>query len=162
MVDNKEAQGNDKPKRKRKSPEQQIRDYKERIKAIEAKQRAQKRKNRDHALMVIGGLVLSYGYGGDWTCVDWDKLSGYLQKYGYKIAECKSEKLDPIEAGKRLREWEAAQREAARAAETETDAEADSEVEIVTDDGGDSGYELATDGQPQPQQNSYLNGWGGR
>lgn len=67
---------------------------------------AQERKARNHALIVAGGLVMQYAPGGDWKRVDWDRLAAWLNRYGYKVAECEAEALPTDEAYKRLREWE--------------------------------------------------------
>lgn len=67
---------------------------------------ARERKARNHALMVAGGLVMQYAPGGDWKRVDWDRLAAWLNRYGYKVAECEAEALPTDEAYKRLREWE--------------------------------------------------------
>ena len=66
----------------------------------------QERKARNHALMVAGGLVMQHAPDGDWKRVDWDKLAAWLNRYGYKVAECEAEGLPTDEAYKRLREWE--------------------------------------------------------
>lgn len=44
-----------------------------------------------HALMVAGGLVMQYAPGGDWKRVDWDALAAWLDRYGYKVADCETE-----------------------------------------------------------------------
>lgn len=67
---------------------------------------AQERKARNHALMVMGGLVAQHAPGGDWKRVDWDRLAAWIDRYGYKITECEAEALPTDEAYKRLREWE--------------------------------------------------------
>ena len=66
----------------------------------------EERKARNHALMVAGGLVLSHAPGGDWKRVDWDALAAWLDRYGYKVAECEAEELATKDAAARLREWE--------------------------------------------------------
>lgn len=124
--------------------------------------RKEERKARNHALMVAGGLVMQHAPGGEWKRVDWDKLAEWIDRYGYKIAECEAEELPTADAKKRLREWEAARRGAAKAAEAETETGPDIDTETANDDGGETGYEVSTDNKPQPQQHPYLTGWGGR
>lgn len=74
------------------------------IKAEKLKVGKEERKARNHAAMVIGGLVLTHF--DSWKCVDWDKLAVYLNTYGYKISECVTEPLETKDAAARLREWE--------------------------------------------------------
>ena len=44
--------------------------------------------------------------GGDWKRVDWDALAAWLDRYGYKVADCEAETLPNADAARRLREWE--------------------------------------------------------
>lgn len=81
-----------------------------RIKAEKAKLSSQNRKARNHALMVLGGMVEQYA---DWKTIDWDKLAAWLKQYAYKIAECTQEELEPKQAADRLRAWEKKGRERA-------------------------------------------------
>lgn len=67
---------------------------------------AEERKARNHALMVAGGLLMQHAPGGDWKRVDWDRLAQWIDRYGYKVAECEAEELSTAEAAKRLRDWE--------------------------------------------------------
>lgn len=66
----------------------------------------EERKARNHALMVAGGLIVSHAPGGDWKRIDWDRLAAWIDRYGYKIAECEAEVLPTADATKRLRGWE--------------------------------------------------------
>jgi hypothetical protein len=74
----------------------------------------EERKARNHALMVAGGLVMQHAPGGDWKRVDWDMLAAWIDRYGYKIAECEAEALPTAGAAKRLRDWERKGRESSR------------------------------------------------
>lgn len=67
---------------------------------------AEERKARNHALMVAGGLLMQHAPGGDWKRVDWDRLAQWIDRYGYKIAECEAEELPTKDARLRLRDWE--------------------------------------------------------
>lgn len=51
-----------------------------------------------HALMVAGGLVMQHAPGGDWKRVDWDVLAAWLDRYGYKVADCETETLPTADA----------------------------------------------------------------
>lgn len=46
-----------------------------------------------HALMVAGCLVMQHAPGGEWKRVDWDALAAWLDRYGYKVADCETETL---------------------------------------------------------------------
>lgn len=81
-----------------------------RIKDETRKMAERERKARNHALMVAGGLVIKHAPDGDWKNIDWDALAAWLNKYGYKITECKAESLETDDAYKRLRNWEQANR----------------------------------------------------
>ena len=73
----------------------------------------EERKARNHALMVAGGLLVSQAPGGDWKRIDWDALAAWVNRYGYKVAECEAEGLPTKDAAARLREWERRGRDAA-------------------------------------------------
>ena len=36
---------------------------------------------------------MQHAPGGDWKRVDWDALAAWLDRYGYKVADCKTETL---------------------------------------------------------------------
>ena len=36
--------------------------------------------------------------GGDWKRVDWDALAAWLDRYGYKVADCETETLPTADA----------------------------------------------------------------
>ena len=72
---------------------------------------AEERKARNHALMVIGGLVVQHAPDGDWKQIDMDALAAWIDRYGYKITECKAEGLPTADAAKRMRAWERKGRE---------------------------------------------------
>lgn len=78
-----------------------------RIKAEKQKASAAERKARNHALMVIGGLVVSHAAEGDWKRIDMNALAAWLDKYGYKVEkDCFAKPLPTKEAANRLRLWE--------------------------------------------------------
>ena len=54
-----------------------------------------------HGLVVAGGLVMQHAPGGDWNT-----LAAWLDRYGYKVADCETEALPTADAARRLREWE--------------------------------------------------------
>lgn len=72
---------------------------------------AEERKARNHALMVAGGLLMQHAPDGDWKQIDWDMLAQWIDRYGYKITECRAEALPTADAAKRLRSWERKGRE---------------------------------------------------
>ena len=51
-----------------------------------------------HALMVAGCLVMQHAPGGDWKRVDWGALAAWLDRYGYKVADCETETLPTADA----------------------------------------------------------------
>lgn len=51
-----------------------------------------------HALMVAGCLVMQHAPGGEWKRVDWDALAAWLDRYGYKVADCETETLPTADA----------------------------------------------------------------
>lgn len=75
---------------------------------------ADERKARNHALMVIGGLVERRLPDSDWKCADWDALESVLSHNADVFAQCGADALPTKEAAARLREWERAQRTASR------------------------------------------------
>ena len=78
-----------------------------RIKAEKQKAGTAERKARNHALMVIGGLVVSHAAGCDWKLIDMNALAAWLDKYGYKIEkDCFAKPLPTKAAADRLRMWE--------------------------------------------------------
>lgn len=49
---------------------------------------------------------MQHAPGGDWKRVDWDAPAAWLDRYGYKVADCEAEALPTADAARRLREWE--------------------------------------------------------
>lgn len=90
---------------RRKTTEQQIAELEERLRAAKAKQAAGERKARNHALMVMGGLVESHVPGG-WRAVDWDALAAWLAAHDGELAGLTQEREDASDALARLRGWE--------------------------------------------------------
>lgn len=41
---------------------------------------------------------MQYAPGGDWKRVDWDALAAWLDRYGYKVADCETETLPTADA----------------------------------------------------------------
>lgn len=87
-----------------------------RIKAAKAREGEAARKARNHAMIVMGGL-LERAAGGDWTTVDMARMRAWLHAHSSEIASTVSviEPTDEVSAGRRLRDWERAVREAAKA-----------------------------------------------
>lgn len=81
------------------------------IKAEKRRLSSENRKARNHALMVIGGLVEAQI--GDWREIDWDKLALFLKRNNQALQTVKGEKLETREAAERLRAWERAARKKA-------------------------------------------------
>lgn len=67
---------------------------------------AEERKARNHALAVIGGLVVRHAPEGDWKSIDWDALARLIAAHADEIASCSAERLETDAAKRRLREWE--------------------------------------------------------
>ena len=83
----------------------QIRDKKRALAADE-------RKARNHALMVIGGLVERRLPNSDWKCADWGALESVLSYNADVFAQCGADALPTKEAAARLRAWERSRRKA--------------------------------------------------
>ena len=82
-----------------------------RIKAqIRAKKRsvaADERKAKNHAKMVLGGMVLS-STKLDWKDLNFEEAASYFRQYSEAItARCSCDHLELPDAKKRLRNWEA-------------------------------------------------------
>lgn len=71
---------------------------------------AEERKARNHALAVVGGLVVRHAPEGDWRSIDWDALAKLIAVHADEISSCSAERLDTDAAKKRLREWEQGER----------------------------------------------------
>lgn len=41
---------------------------------------------------------MQHAPSGDWKRVDWDALAAWLDRYGYKVADCKTETLPTADA----------------------------------------------------------------
>ena len=83
--------------------EKKIKEYTEKMKAAKAKENAKDRKRRDHAMMVLGGLVESHFDG--WNEIGFGMFADFLSKHENELLVCKVEKLNSKEADERLREW---------------------------------------------------------
>lgn len=68
------------------------------------------RSKRNHALMVIGGMVEKHLPDQSWTNTDWDMLARCLDINHDQLAGCRAEALEPVEAAHRLKAWERDQR----------------------------------------------------
>lgn len=89
----------------------------EQLKKRRAMDAAAQRKQRNHALVVIGALVEQHFLGGDWTTLDPNRLARYLHQYSAAGTQaCQGEKLDPDEANRRIRDWERRHQKALREA----------------------------------------------
>ena len=83
--------------------EKKIKEYTEKMKAAKAKESAKDRKRRDHAMMVLGGLVEAHFDG--WTEIGFGMFADFLSRHESELSACKVEKLNSKEADERLREW---------------------------------------------------------
>lgn len=90
--------------RRREQLQNQIRDKKRAMAADE-------RKARNHALMVMGGLVERRLPDSDWKRADWNALESVLSYNADVFAQCGADALPTKEAAARLREWEKEQRQ---------------------------------------------------
>lgn len=96
------------------------------IKDIKAREAAKERKARNHAMMVLGGLLEQH-MGGDWRAVDFEALDSALHRnedsfkgrfatHGGRSTEDAAKALRDFERAKRDKGREAGERAAARAA----------------------------------------------
>lgn len=88
--------------------------------ALIARNKAKERKQRNHALIVLGGFVES-ACGGDWKSIDYKKLDKMLHKYSenyLKVATEEGRTAD--EATEALRTYEHEKRDMAAAEREET------------------------------------------
>lgn len=93
-----------------------------RIKAEQAKERAAERKARNHALMVLGGLV-EHASGGDWREIDYARLDALLHKSSESLRKTATEQgRGTKDATAALRAYEAKKREIAKAKKEENTA----------------------------------------
>lgn len=78
--------------------------------------KARERKQRNHALIVLGGLCESYVFHGDWTTADPKAFEAYLKKYG-KMApaqRCCTEARPAADANAAIRAYEKEKAETAK------------------------------------------------
>jgi hypothetical protein len=85
-----EGSGDGRRRRARKTTEQQIAECEARLRKLRSKQSAESRKQRNHVIMLMGGMLAKCFPGGVET-IDFEKLDAYLTKYGYAIARCTHE-----------------------------------------------------------------------
>jgi len=88
-----------------------------RIRAARAREGAAARKARTHAMIVMGAMIADAAAGGDWTTIDMAKLLGWMHVHADELSSAVAVigPTDEVTAGKRLRDWERAVREAAKA-----------------------------------------------
>ena len=97
--------------------EEREKELRRRIAAAKKAQAESARKERTHALIVMGSMVERCIPGG-WEAVDWDGLDAYLTQYGQAVAgRCTGDPLDAKDAAARLREWERERRSRGQAGE---------------------------------------------
>ena len=91
----------------------EMEDLKKDIKSAKREEIENQRKWRNHALAVIGGEVLKCFDDSDWTRLNIQELSNYLQQYKQAIKNrCQlEEKISPSEANKKIRDFEKTQQE---------------------------------------------------
>lgn len=99
---------------------EQERQVKEQLRAMRAREKAKERKQRNHELMVIGGMVAQCFDGIE--DIDLGALQSYLNRYRAAIRSMAggAGHADIGEAYAACREFEAARREAKRTEEDET------------------------------------------
>lgn len=127
--------------------EKQLEQLQNRIRAEKQKRSEKERKARNHAMMVLGGMVAKR-LDNDWKSLDFEKLDAWLEKYAYKIQECTCDELSLTEAKERLRNWE---RGNAWGSYGKEPGEAEATTAAMED--GSQGLEEAY-GYPQAQPNS--------
>lgn len=90
---------------------------KEQAAAARNRAKARERKQRNHALWVMGGLVEYHFLGGDWASVDLDELDGKLAEAGESLgAACRVDgERAADEANAYVRNWESVRAAAKRA-----------------------------------------------
>ena len=91
------------------SLERKIKQNKEKLAELKAKERSQDRTRRNHALYVVGGLVESYF--DDWTEIGLGRLKAFLDAHVAELDGCKAERIDTKAAAARVRKWEENERE---------------------------------------------------
>lgn len=85
--------------------EAQIARLQERKRDVQRKMAEEERKGRNHACMVLGGMMLACFPDG-WASVDFKGLDGIIKKNASVFSAKRCEALPTAEASKRLREWE--------------------------------------------------------
>lgn len=106
-----------KKRRARKTTDEQIAEYEKKMAEAEKKLRelrkkkaADSRKQRNHILMLLGGMVAQSFDGGIET-VDFNKLDAYLTKYKFAIAQCAHEPTDLEDEYRQATEYEKQKRQ---------------------------------------------------
>lgn len=82
--------------------------------ALVRRRAARARKERTHALVVYGGMLVE-ACGGDWRAVDPARLAALLDSNRAAMASARGEALGDAEANARVRAWESARRDERRA-----------------------------------------------
>lgn len=85
--------------------EAQIARLQERKRDVQRKMAEEERKGRNHACMVLGGMMLACFPDG-WASVDFKGLDGIIKKNASVFSAKRCEALPTAEASKRLRQWE--------------------------------------------------------
>lgn len=100
--------------------DEQIAKLKARKQRILQRQRQRERKQRNHALMVLGAMVES-ACGGDWKAIDYYDMDSYLNRYKNAMRQaCLVEAASAEEANNHVRDFESWKREMARQEREET------------------------------------------
>lgn len=101
-----------KKKRTRKTTDEQIAEYErkmaeaeKKLRELKKKKAADSRKQRNHILMLLGGMVAQSFDGGIET-IDFDKLDSYLSQYKYAIAKNSHEAVELEEEYRQATEFE--------------------------------------------------------
>lgn len=82
--------------------------------ALVRRRASRARKDRAHALIVFGGLLVE-ACGGDWQAIDPARLDALLSANESAMSSALGDALGDAEANARVREWERERREDRRA-----------------------------------------------
>lgn len=100
--------------------DEQIARLKARKQQILQQQRQRERKQRNHALMVLGGMVES-ACGGDWKSINYYDLDEYLHQWSKAMKRACLDQADTADdANAHVREFESWKRDMARQEREET------------------------------------------
>lgn len=100
-----------------------VKELDEEIKALKEKRRAAvvaesraERKARDHALIVLGGMIESCFPDG-WQSINYEEVSLFIKEHQEELRDMCCKTFKTAEATKRLRRWEQKERMAAKSSD---------------------------------------------